>query len=141
MKKVLSLLLTLCLLLALFPAALAEGATPMKFIQVEGKNAGYDAATARWNELHPEAPVTVDYYSSVFEVIEASLGIGSPEYDIVAIDSPKVGDYGLKGYTADLDPYVGSVIDTGVYLDSTLNYCYYDGHLTALPITAGISLL
>ncbi len=124
MKKVLSLLLTLCLLLALFPAALAEGATPMKFIQVAGKEAGYDAATARWNELHPEAPVTVDYYSSVYEVIEASLGIGSPEYDIIAIDSPKVGDYGLKGYTADLDPYVGSVIDTGVYLDSTLNYCY-----------------
>ena len=141
MKKILSLVLSLCLLAMLLPAAVAEDVTPMKFIQVSGKEAGYDAATARWNELHPEAPVTVDYYSSVYEVIEASLGIKSPEYDILAIDSPKVGDYGLKGFTADLDSYVGNTIDTSVYLEKTLNYCYYDGHLTALPITAGISFL
>ena len=36
MKKILSLLLALCLLPALLPAAMAENATPMKFIQVAG---------------------------------------------------------------------------------------------------------
>lgn len=141
MKKLISIALILCMSFLTISAGVAESTTPMKFIQISGKEAGYDAVAARWNELHPEAPVSIDYYASVYEVIEASLGIGSTEYDILAIDAPKVGDYGLKGYSANLDAYVGNIIDTNVYLDSTVDYCCYDGHLTALPVTAGISLL
>lgn len=142
-KTLIALIITVCLLIGMLPAALADEATPLKFLCIGGKEAGFDAAITRWNELHPEAPVTPEYYAMgpLFEVIEAALGIGSTDYDILAVDSPKVGDYGHKGFTMNLDEYIGSVIDPAVFQAPALNGCYYNNHLTCLPLTAGISFL
>lgn len=143
MKVLFSLLLAASMLLATLSIAVAEDVTPLKFLTVAGKEAGFDAVVARWNELHPEAPVEVEYYSQapLFEVIASSQGIGSTDYDILAVDTPKVGEYGKNGWTLNMNDYVGSVIDASAFQTPALNACYYDGSLTCLPLTAGISLL
>ena len=141
MKKTLSCALMLTLLLSVFTFAFADEVTPLKFIQTAGREAGNDAVIAKWNEEHPEAPVSVEYYSNPDEILEASLGIKASDYDIIAIDSPKVGDYGMKGFTYPLDEFTDTFLDTSVFQKPALNYCYYDGKLTCLPISAGISFL
>ena len=58
-----------------------------------------DPIAERWNELHPEAPITIEYcaYGTTDEIIEMNLGMGSTEYDIIAVDTPKVAEYSEKG--------------------------------------------
>lgn len=142
-KTLFSLLLVTCMLVATLATAAADETTPLKFLTVSGKEAGFDAVVARWNELHPETPVEVEYYAQdpLFEVIASSQGIGSTDYDVIAVDTPKVGEYGGLGYTLNLNDYIGSVIDTSVFQTPALNACYYNDNLTCLPLTAGISLL
>lgn len=143
MKALVSLLLISCLLFTMLASAAADDVTPLKFITVAGKEDAVDAVVSRWNELHPEAPVEVEYYAQapLFEVIAASQGIGSTDYDIIAVDSPKMGEYAKNGWTLNLNDYVGSLIDTSVFQTPALNTCRYDDGLYALPLTAGISLL
>lgn len=141
-RPVIAAILAVCLLLSTASFALAE-TTPMKLLLIGGKDDGFNAAIALWNEQHPEAPITVDYYAqdALCEIIESSQSVGSTDYDVLAVDVTLVGEYSAMGYTKSLNEYVGSIIDTSVFQAPALNTCYYGDSLACLPLTAGISLL
>ena len=51
-KTLIALIMTVCLLHGMLPAALADEATPLKFLCIGGKEAGFDAAIAWINERY-----------------------------------------------------------------------------------------
>ena len=100
-----------------------------------------DQSVARWNELHPEAQLIMEYnaYGTTYEVIEMNLGMGSTDYDIIAVDTPKIAEYSEKGYIIPLDEYFSEeevdqlqkpCIDASMYRDS----------LMVMPMDTGISV-
>ena len=101
-----------------------------------------DQIVVRWNELQPEAQLIMEYnaYGTTYEVIEMNLGMGSTDYDIIAVDTPKIAEYSEKGYIIPLDEYFSEeevdqlqkpCIDASMYRDS----------LMVMPMDTGISVL
>ncbi len=140
--KGLSVCLAAVLLAAAVPCALAEAPLTLRFV-TSGANyweAGLDPIVEAYNASHPDTQVAIEYYATepYFENIEIALGSGSTDYDIIAVDSPKVGEYAEKGYTLPLDAYADK-LDTSVYQGPAIEGCTYNGKLTCLPLQAGIS--
>ena len=101
-----------------------------------------DPIAERWNELHPEAPITIEYcaYGTTDEIIEMNLGMGSTEYDIIAVDTPKVAEYSEKGYLKPLDDYVSDA-ELGKLQQTCLSSLTYKDQLVVMPMQTGITLL
>ena len=159
-KKVFCVILALALVLGLCACG-AEQTSPSEDASGDGGNDSGESITIRmlndgagvwepvmdqivdrWNELHPEAQLIMEYnaYGTTYEVIEMNLGMGSTDYDIIAVDTPKIAEYTEKGYIIPLDDYFTDeevnqlqkpCIDASMYKDS----------LMVMPMDTGISVL
>lgn len=142
LHRIVPLLLALTLVLGSVGFAAAEEPVTLRFVTT-GANYwenGMDPIIAAYNESHPNVKVEIEYYAGdpYNEAIEIALGSGSTEYDVIAVDSPKVAEYAENGYTLVLDDYN---IDTSIYQAPAVAGCTYNGQLTCLPLQAGISCL
>lgn len=101
-----------------------------------------DPIVARWNELHPEAQLIMEYhaYGTTDEVIEMNLGMGSTEYDIIAVDTPKIAEYSDKGYLAPMDAYITKEEQNRLQAPCVEASVYKD-QLMVMPMQTGISVL
>ena len=159
MKKVLCMILALVMVLSL--SACANKSTDDTVSSKETETAAQDTITIkmlndgagaweeamdpiveRWNELHPEAQMIMEYhaYGTTDEVIEMNLGMGSTEYDVIAVDTPKIAEYSDKGYLAPMDDYISS--DEVAKLQAPcIEASMYKDKLMVMPMQTGISVM
>ena len=101
-----------------------------------------DPIVARWNELHPEAQLEMEYhaYGTTDEVIEMNLGMKSTDYDIIAVDTPKIADYSEKGYLIPLDAHI-TEDEVSKLQAPCIEASRYNDQLMVMPMQTGISVL
>ena len=110
-RRIVGLVLVLAMVFSLGCGAMAQGKEKIT-LRFMNNGSGLwepymDPIIARYNELHDDVEVQVQYYAQeqLFENIEMSLGSGMSDYDIIAVDVPKVAEYSNKGYLKPLDPF------------------------------------
>ena len=105
MKKILAIVLTLCMIFALaLPTAVAEEEINLVIV----------------SDLEPLIPVFQEYaeaqgikinvesipYAEIFDTIEVRLGAGESSIDVLVADAPLVANYEAKHYLGSMSPYL-----------------------------------
>lgn len=108
MKKPLSLLLVLLMMISLTGFAIAEEPVTIKLMMSQTQQPGVSAAVAAFNEAYKGKYVCeADYlaFDNVFETLEILMSSKSSEYDVFAADGPNIAAYATRGYLQPLTPY------------------------------------
>ena len=147
MKKYLSLVLALMLVLGMTAIASADATQPAKIVwltQGVGDNA-WEGRTksilAKYKEL-TGVEVVGEFYSfnDLFDVIEVKIASGSSDYDVISVDVPMVAAYATRGYITPMDQYFTDE-EKAQFIDSALAAGSWQGTFYAPPMNTSTQCL
>lgn len=97
---------------------------------------------AEFEKENPNIAVNVESYSitQLSQVIEVKMGANSKDYDVLAVDAPKLAGYTEKGYMLPIDKYF-SEADQKAITPSSLKTSFWKNQLIALPMNTSSQLL
>ena len=109
MRKILSLVLALAMLLTLAAVASADDVVTIKLMMSNTQQTGVSAAVEAFNKAYEGKYVCEAEYlafDNVFETIEVSMQQDTAEFDVFAADGPNIGAYVNRGYLTPLNDYI-----------------------------------
>ena len=147
MKKYLSLVLALMMVLGMTAVAGAEAAQPQKIVwlsQGVGDNA-WEGQTKPILEKYKELTgieVVGEFYSfdDLFDIIEVKIASGSADYDVISVDVPMVAAYATRGYIAPMDQYF-TAEEKAQFIDSAVTAGSWQGTFYAPPMNTSTQCL
>ncbi len=148
MKRCLSILLALTLLLS-STAALAEtGSAPVTTITWLSQGVGDNAWEGRTKpileryEALTGVKVVGEFYSfdDLFDVIEVKIASGSTDYDVISVDVPMVAAYATRGYISPMDAYFTDE-EKSEFIDSAVAAGSWQGTFYAPPMNTSTQCL
>ena len=147
MKKYLSLVLALMMVLGVTAIASADAAKPSKIVwlsQGVGENQ-WEGQTKPILEKYKEltgVEVVGEFYSfdDLFDVIEVKIASGSPDYDVISVDVPMVAAYATRGYIAPMDQYF-TAEEKAKFIDSAVAAGSWQGTFYAPPMNTSTQCL
>ena len=135
MKKTLTILLALLLMLAAMPLASAEGKTELvMWGGWSGENiAQFEEMLAAYNESQDEVTVTYQYVESMEQKLLTAIA-GGETCDVVLWDRFNTSTYAPKGALLAIDDMVAEDgVDLSQFFAPTVDEMTYDGKLYGLP--------
>ena len=109
MKKALSLIVAIVLLLSLAGMASADEVVTIKLMMSNTQQPGVSAAVEAFNKAYEgKYHCDAEYlaFDNVFETIEVSMQQPTAEFDVFAADGPNVSAYVNRGYLTALNDYI-----------------------------------
>lgn len=133
MKKLLSLVLALMMVLSLTSFSAAEEVT-LIFMNQAAWNDQMQAMCDRYYELTGVKVVLENYsFNDLMNTVEVKIGTGSKDYDVLSLDVPNIASYARRGMVADLSPYFTEE-DIAKLVPAAVNASTYEGKLYASPL-------
>ena len=133
MKKLVSILLAMLMVLSAVSFASADEPVVIKLMMTQTQEPGVSAAVAAFNEAY-EGKIYCDAeylaFDNVFETLEMVMGSKSTEYDVFAADGPNVAAYVTRGYLTSLDEYF-TAEEIAMFTPPMQDECTYDGKFYA----------
>ena len=111
MRKLLSVMLALALLLSMSAIAYADDVVTIKLMMSNTQQPGVSAAVEAFNKAYEgKYYCDAEYlaFDNVFETIEVSMQQSTAEFDVFAADGPNIAAYVNRGYLAPLDEYISA---------------------------------
>lgn len=116
-------------------------------VRIMSSGSGYwesslDPYIEKYNESQDKYLAKIEYFgrSDLMSSIEAKLGSGSSEYDVICVDAPMVAAYSVRGYLKPLDEYFTEE-EIAQYTDAMVTASTWDGQFMAAPMNNSSQLL
>lgn len=136
MKRTLALLVAACMLLAMLPAALAQGKTELVMWGGWSSNENIQQFTQMldaYNASQDKVHITYQYMDQTEQKLLTAIA-GGETCDVVLWDRFNTSSYAPKGALLALDDYVASdKVDLAKFFAPTVDELTYDGKLYGLP--------
>ena len=116
---------------------------PLKFLtlawQVEAVQAVQEI-TAEWNQLHPELPVELNQgnWSAIHDYLITGFETGDIP-DIFHYESATIVDFALRGYLADLAPYISPEMRSDILDVNWSSVQRSSGEIVGVPFLSALS--
>lgn len=135
MKKILSLVLALALVLGLATTAMAAEKVTIRFWDGNWNEEAFKTIQTMWNEKYPDIELVGEFQvdSGMSDKYMLALTNGTAP-DVVACALDWVTTFGNAGLLAPLDEYIkNDGVDTSIYVQGAINASTIDGKLYGLP--------
>lgn len=132
MKKLVSILLAMLMVLSLMSFASADDPVVIKLMMTQSQEPGVSAAVAAFNEAYAGKIVCdAEYlaFDNVFETLEMVMGSKSTEYDVFAADGPNIAAYVNRGYLTSLNDYF-TAEEIAQFTPPMQDECNYQGNFS-----------
>ncbi len=142
MKKVLSVLLVLCLSLSLFASGASEAKSSdsdgvVLHMMLTGAGQWESKLQPIVDKYYEETGVKVEFecyeHTNYFPALEALMSTKSSSYDVIGVDAPMTSGYVEKGYIISLDDYI-TADEIKEYVPAAISAGSWKGKFYAAPL-------
>jgi ABC-type glycerol-3-phosphate transport system substrate-binding protein len=142
-RKVLMILLAICLALPLFASGEAEATSESDIVelnvfsyQFSNQQAYAEDMANAYMEAHPNIKITVEEYpwNTYFQNLEVRFNADNPNLDVIVMDIPMMAGYAERGFIEDMTDYIPKSEFTSKVAAGSLAAITYNGKIMSSPL-------